>query len=341
MINGRRRSCEESGGKQWRGIPAAADPTSLAPEVLSNSPAAPGLGKASADAHAEAGRARRSSPGSRTPQRGRRPGASPPRPGADSEPAGSPEGAGAGGRRGAGRGRSPALKVSRSCRFLGASCGGGRRAPPPGRPLPAQGGGQAPGGPGDDGDSRAEGGRAPRPGVPRSRVPPGRRKRALLPARRGRDGGTRAPAGQGRAARRFPPGWGAGRGRLHPGSPRLSRARPGRPLLTQGAGEEREQCREREAAAATGRQPHPGDRDGAPCLGAGTGDARERSCAAAAPAAAADPPPPAPLLPPALRRAGPRRALWRPKAGAALCARPAPARLVARGSRLGPGPATG
>lgn len=198
------------------------------------------------------------------------------------------------------------------------------------------------------GPQRAERGRpgAPRgPGVPGSRGRPGRREGALPPrARRGRDGGARAPAGKGRAGPPgVSPGADAGRGRLHPGSPRLSSARPGRPLLTQGAGEQREQCRQRQAAAAAGGRQHPGGGAALPIRARGLETRGERSCtaaAAAAPAAAADP---SPRLPSSLPRprADSGRALWRPVAGTPSCALPAPAWLVAVAWRSpGAGPAS-
>lgn len=185
----------------------------------------------------------------------------------------------AGGRQGGGTAAAASLlsKFLAVAHSLSASCGGERLALParPAASSRRKEAGRREWGRGGGGTQRPERGRARRaPGSRRAGSPPGRRERALPPARRGRDDGTRAPAGQGWAARHLIPREVAGRGRQRPGSPRLSRARPGRPLLTQGAGEEREQCREREAAAAASERQHPGGGSCALYWGAGTGDAR-------------------------------------------------------------------
>lgn len=144
----------------------------------------------------------------------------------------------AGGRQGGGTAAaaSPLSKFLAVAHLLSASCGGERLALPA-RPAASswrKEAGRRERGRGGGGTRRAERGRARcAPGSGRAGSPPGRRERALPPARRGRDGGTRAPAGQGWAARHPLRRADAGRGRQRPRSPRLSRARPGRPLLTQ------------------------------------------------------------------------------------------------------------
>lgn len=175
----------------------------------------------------------------------------------------------AGGRQGGGTAAAASLlsKFLAVAHLLSASCGGERLALParPAANSRRKEAGRREWGRGGGGTQRAERGQARRaPGSRKAGSPPGRRERALPPARRERDGGTQAPAGQGWAARHLLSRADAGRGRQRPGSPRRSRARPGRPLLTQGAGEEREQCREREAAAAAGGRQHAGGGSCAP-----------------------------------------------------------------------------
>lgn len=232
----------------------------------------------------------------------------------------------------------PSIQSFSQLRSLRASCGGGRRAlagrPATGR-LAVEGSGKTRVGPRRRRD-------------PASRKGPGRSALGSQgpgepsPAGAPREGAAVGAAGRGRPrGRAGPPGVSlgadAGRGRLLPGSPRLSRARPGRPLLTQGAGEQREQCRERQTAAAAGRRPHPGGGAARPVRTRGRETRGERSCAAAAaaPAAAADPPPPAPLFPPP----APRRLRTRPLAASIGSARLARGRGAGRGGRSSAGTA--